>query len=118
MMTIDQIAILLIIVMTFSLFIWGHLRYDIVSIIALGTLFIADLVLGGQTSSLIMEGSNLFIGFAHPAVITVALVLIISRALRNAGVVELISRQISPFSKHQVTHIMSLTGVAAILSAA
>ena len=116
-MTIDQIAILLIIVMTFLLFIWGRLRYDIVSIIALGTLFIVDQVLGGQTSSLIMDGSNLFIGFAHPAVITVALVLIISRALRNAGVVELISRQIAPFSKHQVTHITSLSGVAAILSA-
>lgn len=117
MMTIDQIAILLIIAMTFILFIWGRLRYDIVSIIALGTLFIADKMLGGQTSNLIKDGSDVFIGFSHPAVITVALVLIISRALRNAGVVELISRQIAPFSKHQVTHIMSLSGVVAILSA-
>ena len=102
-MTIDQIAILLIIVMTFLLFIWGRLRYDIVSIIALGTLFIVDQVLGGQTSSLIMDGSNLFIGFAHPAVITVALVLIISRALQNAGVVELISRQIAPYHSYHST---------------
>ena len=116
-MTVDQIAIVLIIVMTFLLFIWGRWRYDIVSVIALGTLFIADQVLGGQTSNLIIEGSNVFIGFAHPAVITVALVLIISRALRNAGVVELISRQIAPFSKYQVTHITSLSGVVAILSA-
>jgi len=115
--TVDQIAILLIIVMIFLLFIWGRWRYDIVSVIALGTLFIADQVLGGQTSNLIMDGSNVFIGFAHPAVITVALVLIISRALQNAGVVELISRQIAPFSKHQVTHIASLSGVVAILSA-
>ena len=116
-MNVDQIAILLIIVMTLLLFIWGRWRYDIISIIALGTLFIADQVLGGQTSTLIMDASNLFMGFAHPAVITVALVLIISRALRNAGVVELISRQIAPFSKHQVTHITSLSGVVAILSA-
>jgi len=116
-MNVDQIAILLIIVMTLLLFIWGRWRYDIISIIALGTLFIADQVLGGQTSTLIMDASNLFMGFAHPAVITVALVLIISRALQNAGVVELISRQIAPFSKHQVTHITSLSGVVAILSA-
>ncbi|TDJ04596.1 MAG: SLC13/DASS family transporter [Deltaproteobacteria bacterium] len=116
-MNADQIAILLIIVMTFILFIWGRWRYDIVSIIALGTLFIADQILGGQTSNLILDETNLFIGFAHPAVITVALVLIISRALGNAGVVELISRQIAPFSKHQVTHISSLSGVVAILSA-
>ncbi len=116
-MPIDQIAILLIIMMTFLLFIWGRWRYDIVSVIALGTLFITDQVLGGQTSNLIKDGSNVFIGFSHPAVITVALVLIISRALQNAGVVELISRQIAPFSKHQVTHITSLSGVVAILSA-
>ncbi len=116
-MTIDQIAILLIIVMTFSLFIWGRFRYDIVSIIALGTLFIADQILGGETSKLVMDESDIFIGFAHPAVITVALVLIISRALRNSGVVDLISRQIAPFSKNQLTHITSLTGVVAILSA-
>jgi len=117
MMTIDQIAILSIIVMIFILFIWGRFRYDIVSIIGLGTLFIADELLGGKGSDLILDGSNLFSGFAHPAVITVALVLIISRALRNSGVVDLISRQIAPFSKNRVTHITSLSGVAAILSA-
>ncbi len=116
-MTIDQIAILLIIVMTFILFIWGKLRYDIVSIIALCSLFIVDEILGGPKSNLVVSESNLFIGFAHPAVITVALVLIISRALQNSGVVDLISRQIAPFSKNKITHIASLSGVAAILSA-
>ncbi|PCJ67491.1 MAG: SLC13 family permease [Bacteroidetes bacterium] len=116
-MTVDQIAILLIIAMTFFLFIWGRFRYDIVSIIALVTLFIADQILGGETSNLVMNESDIFIGFAHPAVITVALVLILSRALRNSGVVDLISRQIAPFSKKHLTHISSLSGVVAILSA-
>lgn len=116
-MTIDQIAILLIIVMTFFLFIWGRFRYDIVSIIALGTLFITDQILGGETSNLVIDESDIFIGFSHPAVITVALVLIISRALRNSGVVDLISHQIAPLSKNQLTHITSLSGVVAILSA-
>jgi di/tricarboxylate transporter len=45
------------------------------------------------------------------------MVLIISRALRNSGVVDLISRHIAPFSKNQVTHITSLSAVVAILSA-
>ncbi|MBL4745166.1 MAG: SLC13 family permease [Flavobacteriaceae bacterium] len=116
-MSTDQIAILSILTMTFLLFIWGRLRYDIVSVIALGTLFIVDKLLGGAQSDLIVEGSNLFIGFSHPAVITVALVLIISRALRNSGVVDLISRQIAPFSKHEITHITSLSSVVMILSA-
>ena len=116
-MTIDQIAIFSIIILTFALFIWGRWRYDIVSIIALCILFIADQVLGGEKSSLIMDTSNIFMGFGHPAVITVAAVLIISRALRNSGVVDVIARQITPFSKYQVTHIFSLSGVVSIFSA-
>ena len=116
-MTIDQIAIFSIIILTFTLFIWGKWRYDIVSIIALCVLFIADQVLGGEKSSLIMEPSNIFLGFGHPAVITVAAVLIISRALRNSGVVDVIARQITPLSKYQIAHISSLSGVVSILSA-
>ena len=116
-MTIDQIAILCIILFTFILFVWGKWRYDVVSIIALCILFIADLLLGGKKSMLITDTSNLFSGFGHPAVITVAAVLIISQALRNSGVVDYISRKIAPFSKNQLTHIASLSGVATIFSA-
>ena len=116
-MSLDQIAIFCIIVFTFALFIWGKFRYDIVSIISLSTLFITDLVLGGEKSNLILNSSNLFIGFGHPAVITVALVLIISQALRNSGVVDFISRKIAPLSNNQSTHIASLSGVATICSA-
>ena len=116
-MTIDQIAIFSIILLTFILFIWGKWRYDIVSIVALCTLFIIDQVLGGEKSSLIMEPSNIFMGFGHPAVITVAAVLIISRALRNSGVVDLIARQLTPLSKYQIAHISSLSAVVSIFSA-
>ena len=116
-MTIDQITIFGIIILTFTLFIWGKWRYDIVSIIALCVLFISDQVLGGEKSSLIMDSSNIFMGFGHPAVITVAAVLIVSRALRNAGVVDVIARQITPLSKYQIVHISSLSGVVSIFSA-
>ena len=87
-MSNDQLAIFLIITFTFILFVWGKWRYDIVAIISLCTLFIADMILGAENSNLIVDPSKLFLGFGHPAVITVATVLIISRALRNAGVVE------------------------------
>ena len=116
-MTVDQITILSIIFLTFLLFIWGKFRYDIVALIALFMLFLADTFLGGDTSNLIVDSSNLFIGFGHPAVITVAAVLIISRALRNAGVVEVISRKIMPLSKYQMMHISSLSTIASIFSA-
>ena len=116
-MTIDQITIFFIIILTFALFVGGKWRYDIVSIISLCTLYIADMLLGGEKSSLIINTTNIFSGFGHPAVITVAAVLIISRALYNSGVVDLISRKIAPFSNNQITHISSLSGVAAISSA-
>ena len=116
-MTIDQIAIFCIIIFTFILFVWGKWRYDIVSIIALCTLFITDLVLGNDKSNLILDPSHIFSGFGHPAVITVAAVLIISQALRNSGVVDFISRKIAPLAKNQIIHIASLSGVASICSA-
>ena len=53
-MTIDQISIFGIIMLTFTLFIWGKWRYDIVAIIALCTVFIIDQILGGEKSSLII----------------------------------------------------------------
>jgi len=115
-MSIDQISILSIVLVTFILFIWGKWRYDIVSIIALCILFIVDLLLGGDKSMLVLDVSKLFSGFGHPAVITVAVVLIISQALKNSGVVDYISRKIAPFSKNQFTHIASLSGVATICS--
>ena len=116
-MSIDQISIFIILALTFMLFIWGHWRYDIVSVIALCTLFIVDVILGGSKSSLIIDPSSIFLGFGHPAVITVAAVLVISRCLRDSGVVDLIARKIEPFSSKQLIHITSLSGVVAIFSA-
>ena len=49
--------------------------------------------------------------------ITVAAVLIISCALRNSGVIDLISRYIAPLSKNKIVHITTLSGVVAICSA-
>ena len=117
LMSTDQLAISLIIITTFGLFVWGRWRYDIVSIVALFALVLIDKILGGKSSSLIEDPSQAFMGFGHPAVVTVAAVLIISRALRNSGVVDLIVRHVKPFTNKQTVHITSLSGVIAILSA-
>ena len=116
-MTPDQIAISFIIILTFSLFIWGKWRYDIVALIALFTLAILDTILGGSNSNLVKDVSQIFLGFGHPAVITVAAVLIISKALQNSGVVDLIAQKIKPFTTNKILHISSLSGVIAFLSA-
>ena len=116
-MTTDQITILLLIILTFMLFIYGRWRYDIVSLISLFLLVTFDSFLGGGESDLVSDISNIFSGFGHPAVITVAAVLIISKALSNSGVVDVIARQIRPFVNNKTMHISSLSGVIALLSA-
>ena len=70
-----------ILVAAVVLFIWGRPRYDVVAVLALLATAIAGLVPAG----------SIFAGFGHPAVITVVAVLIISRGLRNAGVVDMIA---------------------------
>ena len=115
-MNTDQIAILSIIIFTFILFIKSKWRYDVVSLIALFTLYLMDLILGNEKSNLILEPNKIFNGFGHPAVITVALVLIISHAMKNSGIIDILSRQIRPFIKNKAMHIASLSGTIAILS--
>ena len=65
----------------FVLLIWGRYRYDLV---AFGALLLAYL-LGSVPSD------QVFAGFGHPAVVIIALVLIISRGLYLSGAVELIA---------------------------
>ena len=65
----------------------------------------------GEASKLVAEPKRVLEGFGHPAVVTVAAVLIISRALRNSGVVDQISRSVMPFTKNQTpAHPQPLAG--------
>ena len=113
----DQIAITGLILVKFALFAWNKWRYDIVAVIALVALVALDAILGGETSELVKDPKRVLEGFGHPAVVTVAAVLIISRALRNSGVVDQISRSVMPFTKNQIPHILSLSLVVMVLSA-
>ena len=115
-MTIDQISISIIIAITFSLFVYGKWRYDIVSLFSLLLLVITDKIIGSEQSSLITDIDNIFLGFGHPAVITVGAVLIISTAMKNSGVVDFLSRKIKPYINNQAAHISGLSFIIAILS--
>ncbi|MDA0340624.1 MAG: SLC13 family permease [Proteobacteria bacterium] len=79
-MTVEQIEILAVLVGTMGLFIWGRWRADFVALLALA----AAVVLG------LVPGEQAFLGFGHPAVITVAAVLVISSSLARAGLVDLL----------------------------
>lgn len=116
-MTLDQITITFIVLVTFLLFLLGKLRHDIVAIISLLLLVFFDIILGGTNSMLVEDLNKIFLGFGHPAVITVVAVLIISKALQNSGVVAIISSGIKPYTYNLTMHISSLSGLIALLSA-
>jgi di/tricarboxylate transporter len=106
-MTTDQGIVFAILVATLIMFVWERWRYDIVALAALLAVFLAGLVPAGEV----------FLGFGHPAVITVAAVLVISRGLMNAGVVDAMSRQLSKVGSNLTIQMAALTGVVIISSA-
>jgi len=106
-MSTPQILISGILFLTLLAFVWGRWRYDLVAMFALMCTVVAGLV----------EPNAAFAGFGHPAVITVAAVLIISSALRNAGVVDEVASRISHLTETPILHIAALTAVVTVASA-
>ena len=102
----DQSIVFLLISTTLVLFIWGRVRYDLVAFMAL----IAGTIVG------VIPTHGVFSGFGHPAVVIIALVLIISRGLVRSGSVELISSNLSNFTSGVKTHIALMGTISASLS--
>ena len=69
----DQFILTSTLVVLLGFFIWGKFRYDAISMGALVVLVILGVI----------PSADAFLGFAHPAVITVALVLIISPGIKE-----------------------------------
>ena len=102
----DQHLLSITIISLLCMFIWSKFRYDA---LAAGALVIL-IVLG------VIPANQAFDGFAHPAVITVALVLIISQGLKNSGLTGLVGKLIGGKSFTKFQFLISLLFIAAILS--
>lgn len=105
-MTTDQMIIFAVLAATLGLFIWDKLRYDIVAVLALLTVALTGLI----------PADEVFSGLGHPAVITVAAVLIIGQALVNAGVVDAIARQLTKAGDSTTLQMAALTVTVAVCS--
>lgn len=105
-MTIDQGLILLILGASVGMFLWGRWRHDMV---ALGTLLAC--VLAG-----LVAPDAAFSGFGHPAVITVACVLVLSRGLQASGAVDVLARRALPAKAGPLASLAALVGLGALLS--
>ncbi|MDO8838381.1 MAG: SLC13 family permease [Parvibaculum sp.] len=106
-MTQDQAVILAILAGTVAMFVWGRWRHDMVALASLLACVLTGLV----------PSVSAFAGFGHPAVITVACVLILSSGLQQSGAVDVLTRIALPQSAGALTTIAALTGLAAVLSA-
>ncbi|MFO7634003.1 MAG: SLC13 family permease [Caldilinea sp.] len=101
-----QIVILVILGATMVMFLWGRWRHDVVALGALLACVFAGLV----------PADEAFAGFGHPAVITVACVLILSQGLQRSGAIDALARRLLPTSAGSIVTIAMLTGLAAVLS--
>ncbi len=105
-MTTDQIAILGVLLATLVMFMWSRWRHDMV---ALGSL-LACVFLG------LVPGQDAFAGFGHPAVITVACVLVLGYGLQISGAVDVLAQRVLPASAGPVLSLLAIMSLAAVLS--
>ena len=102
----DQLIVFAVLAATLGLFVWNRWRYDIV---AVGALLVVTLV--G-----IVPPQEAFMGLGHPAVITVAAVLVLSRGLLNGGVVDSLARHLTKVGDRPWIQVLTLTGIVALCS--
>ena len=105
-MNIDQLFMLGLLIAVFALFVWGRWRYDLVAIAALLAAAIEGTV----------SFNDVFAGFGHPATVTVAVVLIVSRGLQNAGAVDLIAKHLLPPLESTSRHVGLISIIGGVLS--
>lgn len=92
--------------LTLAAFIWGRFRYDLVALAAL----LGSVMLG------LVPADSAFTGFGHPAVITVAAVLVLSRGFERSGVVDIIANQVLKVGENLLLQLLVLVGTIVLLS--
>ncbi|WP_449286137.1 SLC13 family permease [Marinobacter sp. PE14] len=105
-MSASQAIVFSILGIALVLFVWNRIRFDLVALLALLAVSIAGIVPVDQ----------LFDGFGHPAVVTVAAVLVISQGLVNGGVVDRLARLLGKVGHRPTLQVLMLTSVVALCS--
>ncbi|KTD40777.1 SLC13 family permease [Legionella parisiensis] len=97
----------IILIITIALFVWGYWRYDFVALFALALSVLTGIVPAKQA----------FSGFSNPAVITVACVMILTYAITQSGVLNVLLTKLEFLFKKPLLHISLFTTTIAIMSA-
>lgn len=108
MLGIPSVALVgIILLAALVLFVWGRWRHDLVA----GAALAASVLVG------VVDAKDAFDGFSDPAVVTVVLVLILSAAIRESGVLDRIVAAARPLMATPGSMVATLTGLTAFLSA-
>ncbi|MWJ29138.1 SLC13 family permease [Halomonas sp. ZH2S] len=102
----DSSLVFLLLGVTLVAFVWGRFRYDLVALAAL----LVSVMLG------LVPAEQAFMGFGHPAVVTVAAVLVLSRGFERSGVVDIIADQVLKVGERLFLQLAALTGTVVVLS--
>ncbi len=107
-MTPDILLVLGILVVSLILFISEVIRMDVVALLVLGSLYIAQQI----------DVNQAFAGFSNTAVITVWAMFILSEGLTRTGIADIIGRQVMRLGGNsEVTLIFVIMVTGAVLSA-
>ncbi|WP_339715473.1 SLC13 family permease [Cyclobacterium amurskyense] len=102
----EEIIVFATLGLSLLFFIWGKIRYDLVALSALILLAILGLV----------PYDEAFMGFSHPAVITVAAILVVSKGLENSGIVNVLVAFMDKVGNNITLQIATLSAAVAIAS--
>ena len=105
-MSWQQDALLAVLACTLAVFVWDRWRYDVVAIASLMACVLLGLI-GPEAA---------FAGFSNPAVITVAAVLVISRALGRTGAIDTLAGRLIDAGSSPLTHLAAFCVLGALLS--
>lgn len=106
-MSTDALLLIILLLATLAGFVSGIIRYDLVALLALLAAVLLELV----------PVDKAFSGFGHPAVITVAAVLVISRGFFQSGLVDVLAKVATRAGKNPTLQVLSLTATVALMSA-
>jgi di/tricarboxylate transporter len=104
---LEQTIVFAVLAACLVLFFWGKLRYDLVAALALMTIALSGVV----------SPSEAFAGFSHPAVISVAAILVVSQGLSNCGVTRILVAPLSSLGKNPTLALAAMV-LAVILASA
>lgn len=106
----EHLLVITVVACIIILFLFSPLRHDVIALIGLMSCVLLGLVPETRT----------FSGFSHPAVITVAGVLILSAGLQNSGVLNLVASRLLPKQAGPIASLTILclvgTGISAFMN--